>query len=114
MRRKSITIGVLFLVLCMTQPVRAQDGTASQFGWGMAAIGANLFYIPGKLIYAALGGLTGGIGYLLSAGNLEAGQTIWSPTVGGTYILTPGMLRGDEPIFFAGESHESSQQSSQQ
>jgi hypothetical protein len=107
MRRKSIAIGALLLFLCMTQPVRAQDSYGSQFGWGMAAIGANLFYIPGKLIYAALGGITGGIGYLLSVGNLEAGQKIWSPTVGGTYILTPGMLRGDEPILFAGESHES-------
>lgn len=110
MRRKSIVVGVLFLVLCVTTPVQAQDSYGSQFGWGMAAIGANLLYIPGKSVYAALGGITGGIGYLLSAGNLEAGQKIWSPTVGGTYVLTPGMLRGDEPILFAGESHETSQQ----
>jgi hypothetical protein len=107
MRRKMIAIGALLLVLGMAQPAPAQDSYGSQFGWGMAAIGANLFYIPGKLIYAALGGVTGGIGYLLSAGNFEAAQKIWSPTVGGTYVLTPGMLRGDEPIFFAGESHES-------
>lgn len=107
MRRKVATIGVLLLVLCMAQPAPAQDSYGKQFGWGMAAIGANLFYIPGKLIYAALGGVTGGIGYLLSAGNFDAAQKIWSPTVGGTYVLTPGMLRGDEPIFFAGESHES-------
>jgi hypothetical protein len=107
MRRKSIAAGALLLVLCMAQPAPAQDSYTRQFGWGMAAIGANLFYIPGKLIYAALGGFTGGMGYLLSAGNLEAAQKIWSPTVGGTYILTPGMLRGEEPIFFAGESHES-------
>jgi hypothetical protein len=110
MRRKSIAVGALLLVLAMVRPAPAQDGYGSQFGWGMAAIGANLFYIPGKLIYAALGGFTGGMGYLLSAGNLEAAQKIWSPTVGGTYILTPGMLRGSETIYFAGESHESSPQ----
>ena len=109
MRRKSIAMGALLLVLCLAKPAAAQDSYASQFGWGMAAIGANLFYIPGKLVYAALGGFTGGMGYLLSAGNFEAAQKIWSPTVGGTYVLTPAMLRGDEPIFFAGESHESPQ-----
>ena len=110
MWRKSIAAGALMLALVVAQPAAAQetqDSYASQFGWGMAAVGANLFYIPGKLIYAALGGFTGGMGYLLSAGNFEAAQKIWSPTVGGTYILTPGMLRGNEPIYFAGESHES-------
>jgi hypothetical protein len=109
MRRKSILLGALLLVLCMAQPAQAQaqESYGKQFGWGMAAIGANLFYIPGKLVYAALGGFTGSMGYLLSAGNFEAAQKIWSPTVGGTYVLTPSMLRGEEPIFFAGESHES-------
>jgi hypothetical protein len=103
-------MGALLLVLCTARPAAAQQSYSSQLGWGMAAIGANLLYIPGKLIYAALGGFTGGVGYLLSVGNLEAAQKIWSPTVGGTYVLTPGMLRGEEPIFFAGESHESPQQ----
>lgn len=107
MRRKvrnSFVLALVAAVLFVAGPARAADGYGSQFAWGMAAIGANVFYIPTKLVYASLGGLTGGLGYLLTLGNSNALHTILGPSVGGTYVLTPEMLRGEQPILFSGES----------
>ena len=75
-------------------------------GWGLAATASNLFYFPAKTLYALGGGLVGGMAYGLTAGNFETAQSIWSPSVGGTWVLTPEMLSGKRPVFFSGESYE--------
>jgi len=49
--------------------------------------------------------LTGGLAYLLTVGDTETAQKVWSPSVGGSYVITPAMLRGDEPILFNGPSY---------
>jgi len=64
-------------------------------------------YIPVKLVYALLGGLTGALAYGLTGGNYGIAQSIWTPSLGGTYVVTPPMLRGDEAIYFSGESQSS-------
>ena len=74
----------------------------TDFGMGMGAAGANLLYIPAKVVYATLGGLTGGFAYGLTGGNMEAARKVWNPSMGGTYVVTPTMLRGEEPVMFSG------------
>jgi hypothetical protein len=80
---------------------------ATDFGMGLGAFGVNLFYMPVKLVYSLLGGITGSFAYGLTGGNLNIGRAIWKPTLGGTYVVTPNMLRGREPILFSGptEAH---------
>ena len=85
---------------------REEDSYLSQFGWGMAAIGTNLGYMPAKFLYAMGGGLVGLLAYGVTVGNSDAVQGILSPSIGGTWVLTPNMLRGRDPIFFVGESYE--------
>jgi len=87
---------------------RAVSGPAygSQLGWGLGAVGANVFYVPVKLAYAAAGAVIGAAAYGLTAGKIDVAHRIWSPSLGGTYVLSPAMLRGEEPIFFSGESYD--------
>ena len=99
-RRMAVAAIVLMM---LAGPVRAAD-YGGQAGWGFAAVLANLLYIPAKLVYATLGGVTGGLGFVLTAGNRDVAERIIAPSVGGTYVLTPDMLRGEQPIFFSGES----------
>lgn len=95
---------VVVLVACaLAGPAQAKEGYGNEAGWGFAAVLANLLYIPAKLVYATLGGVTGGLGYILTVGNSDVAEKIMAPSVGGTYVLTPGMLRGEQPIFFSGE-----------
>ena len=75
-------------------------------GWGALAVLANVGYMPVKTIYALMGGLTGGLAYVCTAGNLDTATDIWEMSLGGTYVLTPSMIRGETPILFAGGTAE--------
>jgi hypothetical protein len=92
--------------LCLWVAVaRAADNDyASDAGYGVLAVVSNVFYMPAKIVYATLGGLTGSLAYLLTVGDFDTAEAIWSPSLGGSYVVTPAMLRSDEPILFNGPS----------
>ena len=71
-------------------------------GYGAGALFCNLLYIPAKLTYALLGGIVGGGTYLVTAGNMQAANTVWRSSLGGDYVVTPQMLAGQQPINFSG------------
>lgn len=75
---------------------------ATDFGVGVGAIFTNLFYMPTKFVYATLGGITGGFAYVLTGLRLDIAKGIWVPSMGGTYVVTPSMLRGEDLIYFSG------------
>jgi hypothetical protein len=73
-------------------------------GLGLATVVANIFYIPAKIGYAAVGGLTGGLTYALTAGNLDAAEKVWVASGGGDYVLSTNHLQGREKIHFSGST----------
>jgi hypothetical protein len=75
-------------------------------GLGIGAGFTNLVYIPAKVLYATLGSLVGGLAYVVTIGSTETAMSIWQPSVGGTYVLTPAMLKGEEPLHFSGSQAE--------
>jgi hypothetical protein len=90
----------------------AQSPTAevgTELGWGVGTVLANVFYMPSKVAYAGLGLLTGGLGYLLTAGRGDVANEIIYPAVKGTYVLTTSHLKGEEPVMFIGSPPEDSQ-----
>jgi hypothetical protein len=108
MRRfvSGVMVGTVLQVTVAATAARAAESYGAQFGWGLAAVGANLIYIPAKITYALLGGVVGGLAYALTVGNTEVVETIWSPSLGGTYVLTPRMVAGEDEVYFSGESHD--------
>jgi hypothetical protein len=74
----------------------------SQVGWGALTGLSNLLYFPAKLVYAGLGGLTGGLALGLTGGDMSTAESIWEPSLKGDYFLTPSMVQGQDPISFAG------------
>jgi len=85
---------------------RADDvgRAANEAGMGVTTAVANLVYIPAKIGYAALGGLTGGLGYLLTGGNKEVADRVWVSSIGGDYVLSRQQVKGEQEIHFAGQS----------
>jgi len=71
---------------------------------GAGSFFLTLVYTPVKLAYAILGGIIGGFTYGLTGGDLETAQSVWEPSVYGTYLITPDHLKGNEPIRFIGVS----------
>lgn len=105
----------LAVSLAAARPARAErDGNfASDFGVGVGTVFVDLVYMPVKVVYATLGGLTGGFAFLLTGGRFDTAEAIWKPSLGGTYVITPRMLRGEDPIYFSGGSEEEEGHSSE-
>jgi len=74
-------------------------------GVGAATLLANVGYIPAKTVYAILGGIAGGAGYALTGGNKQTADSIWRSSLGGDYVVTPDMIKGEAPIHFSGPSN---------
>jgi len=104
----------LALVFAPAAPAAASDtggetyeqteSTWSQAGLGIAAIGADFLYVPAKVIYGVLGLTTGSAGWILTGGDGEVADRIYTPSLRGTYVLTPRHLTGDDTIHFVGSS----------
>ncbi len=111
---------ILALVLCATlgTSVARAEGSGGSYGndvgMGMAAVGVNLLYIPAKLVYAGLGGITGSFAYLLTGLNFEVADKIWAPSLGGNYVVTPAHLRNEQTLYFSGTIPQEEQSRSPQ
>jgi hypothetical protein len=102
------------------QPPPAQEQQSptkevgTELGWGVGTVVANIFYMPTKVVYAGLGLLTGGIGYMLTAGRGDVANEIIYPAVKGTYVLTTDHLKGEQPVVFIGPGPDDAQPQKQQ
>jgi hypothetical protein len=88
-------------------PAQVQQPQANSVNWpgagyGVGALLCNVLYVPAKLVYAVTGGLVGGATYAVTAGNMQAANTVWRSSLGGDYVVTPQMLTGEQPINFSG------------
>jgi len=106
---KGIALGLFVAVTCAPLHAQTADTTNQQTenlgeeaGYGVGSVLANVFYMPAKITYAGLGLLTGGLGYVLSAGRADVANNIIYPSIRGNYVVTPSHLKGTEPIYFVG------------
>jgi hypothetical protein len=78
--------------LSAKQPQVAQpsEGGVNWKGVGIEAgtVAGNVLYVPAKLVYGILDGITGGADYALTGGNKEVAETIWRSSLGGDYVIT--------------------------
>ena len=95
-------VGTLALVAALTAARPAEAEYLEDAGWGALTVLSNVVYMPAKLCYSKLGGLTGGFAFALTGGDLQTAETVWVTSMGGTYVITPSMLQGQEPIVFTG------------
>jgi hypothetical protein len=87
-------------LLTSARPARA--AWFEDAGWGALTVLTNVIYMPAKIVYATAGGLTGAFALALTGGDMQTANTVWVTTMTGTYVVTPGMLQGQEPIAFTG------------
>jgi hypothetical protein len=109
--KKFFAAVIVIFALCMLTPYNLKaESTASNVGYGAGSVLASCVYSPAKLVYALGGGLTGGMAYLITGGNQDVAQKIWTPSVRGTYVITPDMLKGKEQVQFVGEPEKKTYQ----
>ena len=85
-------------------PASAHAVDAKSVGVGAACALSNLVYGPVKLVYALLGSVTAGLGYALTAGDVEVTRTIFDTSVNGDYVVEPAHIRGEKPLQFIGST----------
>ena len=90
------------LAACLLAPVPARADFLEDAGMGTVTVLANIGYIPAKLVYAILGGVTGGFAYVLTGANYTVAEKVWTPSLGGHYVINTAQVRGTEPIYFSG------------
>ena len=95
-------VGAMVMVAGLGSAKPAHAAYLEDAGWGALTVLTNAIYMPAKLVYATLGGLTGGLAFALTGGDTQTAETVWVTTMGGTYVVTPNMLRGEEAIAFSG------------
>lgn len=89
-----------FILLILSTSSASAENLPEKIGLGMGSIFATSIYFPLKTTYAILGGITGGLAYLVTGGDLFTASFIWIPTIQGDYVITPDMLRGKRKIRF--------------
>ena len=85
----------------LLSPTFARADFLEDAGMGTATVLANVLYMPTKLVYATLGGITGGFAYVLTGANYQVAERVWTPSLGGNYVLSPEQLRGNQQIYFS-------------
>lgn len=98
--RGFVLAAAMVAALATARPARA--GYLEDAGWGALTVLSNVVYMPAKLVYATIGGITGGLALGLTGGDMDTAETVWVTTMGGTYVITPRMLQGEDSIAFAG------------
>lgn len=95
-------VGLLACVLAA--PARAEEARpeGENYGLGLVAGVGSLVYFPAKLVYSTVGGVVGGMTYLVTLGDTDTANAVWQPTLGGSYVLTPAMVAGEKPVDFVG------------
>jgi hypothetical protein len=92
------------LAFLLSTPAVAHADFTEDAGMGTVTVLANVVYMPAKLVYATLGGITGSFAYVLTGANYSVAEKVWVPSLGGNYVLSPDHLRGNQPIYFSGEA----------
>jgi hypothetical protein len=95
-------VGAMAFVVGLGGATPAHAGYLEEAGWGALTVFTNVIYMPAKLVYATLGGITGGLAFALTGGDTQTAETVWVTSMGGTYVVTPSMLRGEDAIAFSG------------
>ncbi len=103
-------ISAVMVVMLLAQATVAwaqtdEDRTLAQVGYGAGSFLGSLVYTPFKASFCILGGL--GSAVALAAGPDTAGK-VARASCGGTWVITPGVVKGREEIRFVGATQGTS------
>lgn len=102
-------LGVVLVVLVTLVPTSpaAADTTAQEVGYGTGSVLTTLVYAPFKATFCILGAITSG--FTLPFGGPQTAGKVATAACGGTWAITPSVLKGQERVRFVGGSSSGSE-----
>jgi hypothetical protein len=103
----SVAAGLILSIAIAPAVVAAENNAGSMaagMGIGTAAAVSSLIYGPVKIGYALCGIVVGGLAWVFSGGDGEVAKTVMTPAIYGDYVVSPAVLRGDDPLEFYGRA----------
>lgn len=98
--------GLLAAVLALAPSAAFAENNAAEVskesGLGAAAALSSLIYGPAKILYATGGVIIGSFAYAFTAGDSQVAEKVFTRSLRGDYVITPGMLLGEESLEFIG------------
>lgn len=103
LRLRGVVSALVIAGLLSISPAAARAADAKEVGVGAACALGTLFYGPAKIVLALLGTLTAGLGYAVTAGDVDVARTILDSSVMGDYVIQPDHLTGEKKLVFIGD-----------
>lgn len=100
MKRTAMIILAAVLTVAGGATGAAADSAAQDTAYGAGSVLGTLVYAPFKATFCILGGVTSGFTFPF-AGAETAGK-VATAGCGGTWAITPGVLKGQEHVRFVG------------
>ena len=91
--------------LISIQPGVARAADAKHVGVGSVCALSNVLYGPAKLLLAMLGSITAGLGYAVTAGDIDVARKILDSSVMGDYVIEPAHITGEKSLEFIGNTN---------
>jgi hypothetical protein len=102
LRLRGAVSAIVVAGLVAFSPVSSHAADAKHVGVGIGCALGNLLYGPAKILLAGLGTLTAGLGYAVTAGDVDVARKILDSSVMGNYVLEPEHLTGAQKLEFIG------------
>ena len=78
----------------------AKESTLGQMGYGTGSVLGSAVYFPFKASFCILGGI--GSAFTLPFGGMNTAGKVATASCGGTWAITPDVVKGKERIHFVG------------
>ena len=105
--RWAATVAFLSIALAPAASLADSNDASSMaqgIGIGSASAISSLIYGPTKILYAVGGVVVGGLAWAFSGGDADVAKMVITPSVYGDYVISPAVLRGEEPLEFYGRA----------
>lgn len=98
----ALLLGMGLVVSTAVVPAGAESGqSASQeVAYGAGSVFGTLLYAPFKISFCVVGAVTSGL--TLPFGGPQTAERVATAACGGTWAITPSVLRGREQVRFVG------------
>jgi hypothetical protein len=93
-------LGLFASLATPVMDAHAADSAADEAAYGAGSVLGTLLYAPLKTSFCVVGGITSGL--TLPFGGTQTAGKVATAACGGTWAITPDILKGRDPLRFVG------------